>query len=132
MGIGQGQQQGVRGQEAIAEATPGVAGHFQKMPEGCADLGLGAAHGPGQLGEEAFAGVHQALNGFGPQSRPLQQGMQAGLGPEQGHEEVLGHQLRVLVPAGSLLGGYQGVIGFLGEGKEGHGAPRIPSWFKCD
>jgi hypothetical protein len=38
----------------------------------------------------------------------------------------------MLVPSGPLLGGHQGVVGFLGEGKEGHGAPRVPAWIKYD
>ena len=132
MGIGQGQQQGIRGQEAVAQAPAGVAGHFEEVPEGRAHLGLSSAHGPGQLGDEGLGGLRQALDGFGPQPRPLQQGMQSSFGAEQGAEKVLGHQLRMLVPSGPLLGGHQGVVGFLGEGKEGHGAPRVPAWIKYD
>jgi hypothetical protein len=124
VGVGQREQQGVRGQEAVAEAPPCVAGHLQEVPESRPDLGFRAAHGAGQLRDQILSAVAQPLDGLGAQARPFQQGMQAGLGGHEGQEQMLGHQLRVLILEGPLPRGHQGVVGFLGEGQEGHGPPR--------
>ena len=132
MGIGQGQQQGVRGQEAVAQPPPGIAGHLQEVPEGRTDLGLGPPHGPGQLREEGLGGLGQALDGLRVQAGPLQERVQSGLGREQGPEQMLGHQFWMLVLRSPLPGRHQCVVGLLGEGKEGHGTPRIPGWIKYD
>jgi len=51
--------------------------------------------------------------------------MQPGFRGQEGAEQVLGHQLRVLIRDGPLLGCHQGVVGLLGKGEEGHGTPHL-------
>ena len=114
VGVAEGQQESIRGQEAVAEAAGRVTGHFQEVPEGRARLGFGAAHGPGQLGHQGLGPLGQSFKGLGTQARPLQQGPQPRFRRQKGQEEMLGHQLWSLILQGPLPGGNQSFIGFLG------------------
>ena len=115
MSVGEGQQHGIRRKEAIPQASAGVRGQFQEIPQGGAHLGLGSPNGLGQTVQHFFRPVHQATLGFKLKACPFQDSFEPYFRSHQGKEHMLRKQFRVLPLDGFGSGRHQDIIGFLSK-----------------